>query len=397
MLLFVGTNRRYANVAKRVNDRQMTDSTLNETTNSAPMTKKQTNWGRIALFAGLFIIVVAVVYFRQKEALQVWNTLRAGNPWLIAAAMVVQVVYWVTFAAMYQTSYRVVGLPGRVRDLLPVWLGSLFVSIASPVAAPAVFIDDAVRRGQSPARVAAAILVLRLADFGTLILLIGAGIAEMANRLDIHPWQSPALIGHCIALLLLIGITLAWTGPLFLARWKPSALHSVLNWARNVVNGTFHLLRRPEPLDADWATHHAEHFSQSADLALANPARLLVPTAVASLAHLLDWASLHIMLHAFGIAADPGTSLIAFSVCLLYWIVSPTPDGVGFVEAAVALSLVTIGVAKQHEAIAAAIAFRGITLYLPVIIGGICLPRLATRKSVAGSPPEKRGSLTTNH
>lgn len=353
------------------------------------------------MFSCLFVIVVVVVYFRQKEALEVWNTLRAGNPWLIAAAMVVQVLYWVTFAAMYQTSYRVVGLPGRVRDLLPVWLGSLFVSIAAPAAAPAVFMDDAVRRGQSPAKVAAGILVLRLADFGTLTIFIAFGIAMMATRMEVHPWQSATLLGHCIALLILIGVTLAWSGPLFLARWKPSVLHSLLNWVRNVVNGAFRLLRRPEPLsvggDQDWASHHAEHFAQSADLALANPVRLLAPAAVATLAHLLDWASLHIMLDAFGIDADPGTSLIAFSVCLLYWIVSPTPDGVGFVEAAVALSLVTIGVAKQHEAIAAAIAFRGITLYLPVILGGICLPRLATRKSVASSPSEKRGSLTTEH
>ncbi|MBC8134717.1 MAG: flippase-like domain-containing protein [Fibrella sp.] len=366
----------------------MTDRTIHEAAETIVPPKPQNGWLRIVFFVGLFIIVVVVVYARQKEALDVWNTLRAGNPWLIAAAMGVQVLYWIAFAAMYQTSYHVVGLRSRVRDLLPVWLGSLFVSIAAPAAAPAVFMDDAVRRGQSPAKVAAGILVLRLADFGTLTLFIASGIAEMATRMSVHPWQSAALLGHCIALLILVGVTLAWSGPLFLARWKPQALRGVLNAVRNAVNRAFRLLRRPEPLttggEHDWATHHAEHFSHSADLALANPARLLIPTAVATLAHLLDWASLHIMLHAFGIEADLGTSLIAFSVCLLYWIVSPTPDGVGFVEAAVALSLVTIGVARQHEAIAAAIAFRGITLYLPVLLGGICLPRLAARKAVVG-------------
>ncbi|MBC7804736.1 MAG: flippase-like domain-containing protein [Akkermansiaceae bacterium] len=362
----------------------MTDSVTNETTTPVTAVKPQIGWGRIALFAGLFLIVIAVIYSRQKEALEVWNTLRAGNPGLIAAAMAVQVVYWTTFAAMYQTSYRVVGLQSRVRDLLPVWLGSLFVSIAAPAAAPAVFMDDAVRRGQSPAKVAAGILVLRLTDFGTLTVFIAFGIATMATRMNVHPWQSATLLGHCVALLILVGVTLAWSGPLFLARWRPQALRGVLNTVRNAVNGTFRLLRRPEPLtiggDHDWATHHAEQFSHSADLALANPIRLVAPAAVATLAHLLDWASLHIMLHAFGIDADLGTSLIAFSACLLYWIVSPTPDGVGFVEAAVALSLVTIGVAKQPEAIAAAIAFRGITLYLPVLLGGICLPRLAAGK-----------------
>jgi uncharacterized membrane protein YbhN (UPF0104 family) len=214
----------------------MTDNSVNETA-TEETTKPKSGWGRIALFATLFVIVVAVVYSRQKEALEVWHAIRAGNPGLIAAAMAVQVVYWTTFAAMYQTSYRVVGLQSRVRDLLPVWLGSLFVSIAAPAAAPAVFMDDAVRRGQSPAKVGAGILVLRLTDFGTLTIFIACGIAVMATRMNVHPWQSATLLGHCIALLILVGITLAWSGPLFLARWRPQALRSLLNWVRGVVNG----------------------------------------------------------------------------------------------------------------------------------------------------------------
>lgn len=362
----------------------MTDSSINEKP-QAPG-KSQNGLMRVALFAVLFIIVGVVVYVRQEEALKVWNTLRSGDPLMIAAAMVVQVVYWITVAAMYQTSYRVVGLQNRTRDLLPVWLGSLFVSIAAPAAAPAVFMDDAVRRGQSPARAAAGILVLRLADYGTLAVFIAFGIAMMSTRMSMHPWQSATLIGHCVALLIMVGITLAWGGPLFLARWKPQALRGVLNMVRNTVNGAFRMLKRQEPLgpygEEDWATHHAEHFSHSADLAFANPSGLLIPTTVATLAHLLDWASLHLMLGAFGIQADLGTSLIAFSVCLLYWIVSPTPDGVGVVEIAVAVTLVAIGAGTVEESAAAAIAFRGITLYLPILLGGLCLSRLAAGKSV---------------
>ncbi len=372
----------------------MADEVLNQEPVAAGDAKSQPNWGRIALFAGLVAIFAFVAYSRQKEALEVWNTLRAGDPILIAGAMAIQVVYWFSFAAMYQTSYKVVGLHSRVRDLLPVWLGSLFVSIAAPAAAPAVFLDEAVRRGQSPAKATAGMLVLRLTDFGTLCVIIGFGIAAMATRLAVHPWQSKILLGHCIALTILVGVTLAWSGPLFLARWRPKALLTILTWVRDTVNRLFRSLGRPEPLtvkgdndriaDNDWAMHHAANFTQSADLALANPARLIAPASVAVLAHFLDWASLHVMLSAYGIVVDPGISLIAFSVCLLYWIVSPTPDGVGFVETAVALTLVTVGVAQKHEAIAAAIAFRGITLYLPILIGGLCLPRLAaaTRKPV---------------
>ncbi|MBC8142516.1 MAG: flippase-like domain-containing protein, partial [Armatimonadetes bacterium] len=325
-----------------------------------------------------FVVFVVVAFVKREETLNVWEKLRQGNPAFIVLSVVVQVIYWTAFGAMYRTSYRVVGLQSRVRDLLPVWLASLFVNIAAPAAAPAVFLDEAARRGQSPAKAAAGLLVLRLTDFGSLCVFIACGIAAMATRLAVHPWQSPVLLGHCVALAILVGVTFAWSAPLFLARWKPAVLQSVLGTVRRVINSAFRLVRRPEPLGDTWAATQAGLFSHSADLALSKPVRLLAPLAVATVAHLLDWASIHLMLHAFGIDADPAVSLIAFSVCLLYWIVSPSPDGVGFVEVAVAATLVTIGAAQKSEAIAAALAFRGISLYLPVLIGGFCLPRLAT-------------------
>lgn len=346
------------------------------------------NTGRILLLLGIVAVFAVVAYFQRGEVVNVWRELKQGKPFFVAAAMVVQVLYWITFAAMYKASYRVVGLHSRVRDLLPVWLASLFINIAAPAAAPAVFMDEAARRGQPPAKAAAGLLVLRLTDFGSLSVFIALGIAAMATRLAVHPWQSKILLTHCIALAGLLGITLAWSLPLFLARWQPRALLTLLRGVRRVINAVFRRLRRPEPLADDWAAHQAELFGHSADLALEKPARLLAPVAVATLAHLLDWASLHLMLHAFGINADPQTSLIAFSVCLLYWIVSPAPDGVGFVEAAVALTLVTIGAAEKPEAIAASVAFRGITLYLPVVIGACCLPLLAAPVKPAATPDE---------
>lgn len=344
------------------------------------------DWKRAALLVAIFAVFVVVAYIKREETLNVWNKLRRGDPVFIGMATVVQVIYWGAFGAMYRASYRVVGLRSRVRDLLPVWLASLFVNIAAPAAAPAVFLDEAARRGQPPAQAAAGMLVLRLTDFGSLCVFIAFGIAAMATRLAVHPWQSSVLLGHCAALGILVGVTLAWSAPLFLARWKPAALQSVLGGAKRLVNGAFRLVRRPEPLGTDWEARQAAQFTHSADLALSQPARLLAPLAVATVAHLLDWASVHLMLHAFGIDANPAVSLIAYSVCLLYWIVSPAPDGVGFVEVAVAATLVTIGAAQKGEAIAAALAFRGISLYLPVLIGAFCLPRLAVSKPAITEP-----------
>ena len=328
---------------------------------------------RAAVLFAIAVVFCVVAYIKRDEAIKVWEKLKGGDPVFVAASVIVQVIYWFCFAAMYKSSYKVVGIVGRVRDLLPVWLASLFVNIAAPAAAPAVFLDDAARRGQSPARAAAGMLVLRLTDFGTLTVFIAAGVALMLPRTG----ATLAWWGHVAATIGLVGVTLVWSLPLFLAKFKPAALLWVLNRVARGVNGAFVLVKRPAPLNDDWANRQSEQFSLSANLALTDPRRLLAPIGVATVAHALDIVSLYFMLRAFGIDADITVCFAAFAVCLLYWIVSPTPDGVGFVEFAVAHTLTALHVAEPEQALAAALAFRGISLYLPVLIGGLCLPRLA--------------------
>ena len=157
----------------------------------------------------------------------------------------------------------------------------------------------------------------------------------------------------------------------------------MLRGIQNLVNAVFRFFKRPEPLPhkdnthEEWAVSQVTQFRESAEMVFADPKRLLAPAGVAILAHLLNMFSLHVLLAAFDIGPDFGASLSAFSVCLLFWIVSPSPDGIGFVEGFVAHNLTKMHVAQWPAALAAALAFRGITLYLPVVIGAFCLPRLA--------------------
>jgi hypothetical protein len=78
----------------------------------------------------------------------------------------------VTYAALYQSAFHIVGIESRLRKLLPVASTSLFVSVAAPVAnmgRSASWVGDVPQRGQSGRRAAARVVPATLADVGTIL------------------------------------------------------------------------------------------------------------------------------------------------------------------------------------------------------------------------------------
>ena len=60
---------------------------------------------------------------------------------------------------------------------------------------------------------------------------------------------------------------------------------------------------------------------------------------------------------------------------VLFYIVSPTPGGLGFVEGALILVLTSLGV-PQAGATVVTLAYRGITFWLPFLLGFVALRRV---------------------
>ena len=121
----------------------------------------------------LIIAFLWVVISRFTEIEKLIQTLAQGQwQWVLVAALL-QVVYYIVFSALYQASFHTVEVESRVRDLLPVTLGSIFVHVVAPsggASGIALFVDDAVRRGQSAARATAGILLVQIAEYVTFTL-----------------------------------------------------------------------------------------------------------------------------------------------------------------------------------------------------------------------------------
>ncbi|MCX6100425.1 MAG: lysylphosphatidylglycerol synthase domain-containing protein, partial [Candidatus Bipolaricaulota bacterium] len=100
-----------------------------------------------------WLAVVGFVWFfasRLGDLKQLAAVLAAGRwQWVVLAAAS-QVGYFVLFAWMYQVAFSSVGVQTRVRELVPVVLGAVFVNTLAPsggTAGMALYTDNAVRRG----------------------------------------------------------------------------------------------------------------------------------------------------------------------------------------------------------------------------------------------------------
>lgn len=326
---------------------------------------------RAWLFWLLIIAFVWLVVSRVTEIEKLANTLAQGQwPWIAVAALL-QIVYYLVYTTLYQSAFDTVEVKSRVRDLLPVLLGSLFVNVVAPTGGTigaALFVDDAARRGQPPARAAAGTVLVLATDFGAFALVLIAGLVYLLAQ---HSLTAYEIIAAAILFLIAGGLS----GVLWLGLWRPGLLRRLLDGVQGLAARLAGWVKRASPLAGDWAARNAAEFTGAAAAIAEHPGRLARTLGVALAAHLVDVASLYILFLAFNQSIKVGPLVAGYAIGILFWIVSPTPQGIGVVEGAMALVYASLGVPGETATIVA-LAFRGLTFWLPLALGFFLLSRV---------------------
>ncbi|MBC8444743.1 MAG: flippase-like domain-containing protein [Chloroflexi bacterium] len=311
------------------------------------------------------------VVTRLTEIEELIGTLSQGRwEWVLVAA-VLQIAYYAAFAALYQAAFHVVGVDSRIGELFPVVLAAVFVTAVAPsggASAAALLVNDAARRRQSTARAAAGFLLARVANFGTFILVLIVGLIHLFLH---HTLQAYQIAGAAI----LTGLTIVQGGLLALGLWQPERLRQVLGWVQRGLNEASCQLGRPVLLPEGWAERVTVEFGGAADAIAAHPWRLTRLLAVGLVVQLVDLVCLCALFRAFRQPVGPGVLIAGYAVGILFWIVSITPQGIGAVEGVMALAYTSLRIPAE-KAVAIALAFRGLTLWLPLAIGFLVLRRL---------------------
>jgi phosphatidylglycerol lysyltransferase len=324
----------------------------------------------------LWIMVIAfvwVVFSHFAELKTLVITLARGKWQWVALALLLQIGYYILYTALYQVAFFTVEVRSRVWQLLPVVLGALFINVVAPTggtAGNALFLDDATRRGESPARTAAGVLLALAADFVMFAVVLLGGLLFLLVNHDLQTYEIVGAIGLFVLIAVLGSV-------LLLGLWRPALLRTLFDWLQRVVNGLAARLKRSPFLAEAWAESTAAEFTGASTAIAAHPGRLVRTLGIGLLEQLFDVASLYALCLAFYGPVSLGVVVATYGIGVLFWIVAITPGGIGVVEGVMPLVFISLDVPGAAASVIT-LAFRGLSFWLPVFLGFLLLRRIRT-------------------
>lgn len=327
-------------------------------------------WGR-RIFWVLVVLFLFLVISQFTQIQKLVNTLKQGRwQWVLIAALL-QIGYYLIYTAVYHASFFAVGVKSRFRKLIPLVFAMMFVNVAAPAGGAggaALFIDDARRRGESPSRTAAGTLLAMIADFGSFVLILIAGMLYLFRHHDLKSYE----IITAVLLLLLVG---GLSAVLFMGVYSPNRLNRLLDRLQKLILWFGNRIHKPEIISEDWAEKNASEYIEASLAMVTYPGRLWITIGVAFVGHLVNLLSLYSVFIAFNQIVSPGMLVAGYAMGILFWIISITPQGIGVVEGMMTLVFTSLGVSPEKSAIIS-LAFRGLTFWIPFFTGFVLLRRL---------------------
>ncbi len=175
-----------------------------------------------------------------------------------------------------------------------------------------------------------------------------------------------------LAVLVLAGIALATGLVLVMGMRSPILLANVLTRLGTILNRILHPILRRDSVDLSRVRPFAEDVYEGLQIVRKSPGKLLLPGVLAFSSKALLIVILGLIFKAFGQPFTVTMLIAGFSIGYLFYIVSPTPSGVGFVEGAMTLVLTSLGLSLAVSAVIT-LTFRGITFWLTILYGMLAL------------------------
>jgi uncharacterized protein (TIRG00374 family) len=306
-------------------------------------------WRRILYF--LFTILIIWYFARNwQELAQIGHDIRHGVWYWVLAAALSQVIHYFFHMLAVKRSFAALNHHRKGRELALVTLAALAVNVVAPsmnVSGMAYLVDDAQRRGFPTAASLLAAGVTVLVD-GTVFIVFAVVVAV---ALLITGGLSTAFLVGISVLMGLVAFFIA----LIAYFWKRP--HGVRPWLRIFGKDRAEL----------WSREWLEVTQLGISFKKIKPV-----IGCEILAHLFNFGSLIFAFAAFGIPALTLKPAIAYTVGVLFVILSPTPMGIGFAESGMTVAMVGQGV-PLAAASAITLVYRGFAFWIPFIIGGIIL------------------------
>lgn len=329
-----------------------------------------------ALLLVLGIVAVCFLLANADYLSDFLNTMLTGALVPLVLSVMLMLGRHLVQAASYDAAFEAVGHRTGFWHNVVLIFSLVFINtfcLFSGATGVAFIIDDAHRRGCDAGQSTGGAILSQIGYFAAVFVISIIGFLTML------------ISGHVnwlfIAGGLALGATMAALSSLFfVGYYKPRVLYRLMLGIEKLLNRVLGLVKKS--MKAGWGRKTARSFTNTSHILAKNPKGTLVTVAYASFSAILNMACLVAIGYAFGFE-NVEALVAAFAVAAISVILSPTPQGVGVVEAAIAAILTAYG-CSLATATAIALVYRGVMFWIPFCIGAALLSQsgfFASKKS----------------
>lgn len=335
-----------------------------------------------ALLLILAIVAVCFIIANVDYLASFLDTMATGALVPLVVSVALMVARHLVQAASYDAAFDAVGHATGFWHNVVLIFSLVFINtfcLFSGATGVAFIIDDARREGCDAGQSTGGAILSQIGYFAAVFVISVIGFMTML--LSGH-MNTVFLIGG----LILAGVLVVLSSLFFLGHLRPRFLYRVFMLLEWLVNKVIGIAGRS--LKAGWGRRSARSFAQTSDLLAESPKGSAITIAYASLSAVLNMACLVAIGYAFGF--EHAEALVAaFSVAAISVLLSPTPQGVGVVEAMITAILTTYGCSVSAAA-AIALVYRGIMFWIPFCIGAVMLSQSGFFKPKKSATEQQR-------
>lgn len=335
-----------------------------------------------ALLIILAIVAMCFLIANVDYLSDFFNTMLTGALVPIVLAIVLMLGRHFVQAASYDAAFDAVGHRTGFWHNVVLIFSLVFINtfcLFSGATGVAFIIDDAHREGCDAGQSTGGAILSQIGYFAAVFVISVIGFLTMllSGRMN-----TLFLVGG----LMLAGVLIVLSSLFFIGHLRPRVLYRIFLVLEKIVNkvlGCFH-----KSLRAGWGRNMAHSFIGTSNLLAKNPKGSVITVAWASFSAILNMACLVAIGYAFGFE-NVEALVAAFAVAAISVILSPTPQGIGVVEALIAGILTAYGCTVATAA-AVALVYRGIMFWIPFCIGAVLLSQSGFFKSKKSEGEEQK-------
>ena len=321
---------------------------------------------RKIIIAIIALLTIAFVFFSLAELQNIVSVLRTSKFVFLLLAILVEIICQFNTAATFEAIYTLVGLTEKHSRMILMTTAVNFVSMVAPsggFGGIAIMVDEARQKNISAGRVMVVGALYLIYEYASLLLILVLGFIILIQRESLNK-------GEVIAAGLLLALALTIGAILILAYRSSEQLGKLLAKLSGLVNRMLRPFLQRDVLNIEKAYHFSNEMAEGIATMRKEGKRLVRPF----LYTLNNKALLIIVLACSFLALDTpftiGTIVGGFSISYLFFYISPTPSGVGFVEGIFPSALNTLGV-PITQAVLITLVFRAVTLWFPFAVGAV--------------------------